>query len=687
MVASISNRQLFVPDGDKQRKKSLRLANGLATELLHYGIKPDEEIVSRISRHKRPVAEKICQRILKMFTIGELNPPLFQQWESRTEFAFEEVVVQILGYLFQLSGNDLENPDYMAGLKAHVDFGSMKQLTLASDQKARQRFENLVNSKVALDKESRKDLVELAQVYHAAAPDQIYSAEARMAVFMGLLGSGMSVSGALQQLCCQPADVLRFAAAQHDFDGVKLPADVIYGKLSWKQRLGLFQFLDRTSFDDLCEAMGNNRTAWNRFFRHAHVFQQKDFRNRFTKVVAAGLVSVGTKKDSLPKGKVMSYIDSQQEFYDITDGGNLAFRTFASRVQSAVEAKDFARLRIEIEKRPGYLLRNIGALSNVCTRETQGEFVELVRGLIDKANVGVLFSIVQIDINAEYRIIDSKGNTTVTAADYSPVIGEVQGVAEREIYRRFGVPGKVDVKEKLKSKVVPFLSTNAELDQGTRIRFEDADYLYFLMHWVQKAGRRTDLDHSYVCFDHQWKAETIYFGNQANSYISQSGDITNAPAPNGGTEYGRIALKKIPKGVCYIVPIINVYAGDVFSENETAYAGFMFSDEPEFNLKQKHTRYDLSQPANSNIPFVIDVARQEIMIVDFNNRMRNGLTAHSSIGEIQKVISALKTKKFMTIERFAKMLSGDDDSVSLTITKNANKKKQIEPADLQSLVS
>jgi stress response protein SCP2 len=685
MVATISNRELFVPDGDRQRPKSTRLAHALLIELLHYGIQPDEEIVNRISRHRQTSAHDICDRILKMYTIGDLNPPLFQQWEERTEFTFEEFTVQILGYIFQLSGNDLADPGYMASLKDHIDFKKMKRLRLADSKRARARFQRLVSSRVALEKASQQDLVALARIHHTIAPERIHSAEARMAVLLGMIESGMSLYDGLQQLNAEPADALRYAAAMHDFDGVSLPSDVRYAKLTWSERTQLMKFLGGTSFEDLCEAMGINRTAWFRFFKHAHVFRQRDFRNRFTSVVAAGLVSVGSRVDEIPGARLQQFLDSHSSLYDITKSGNLAFRTFASRVQSAVDAKDFERFRAEVEKRPGYLLRNIGSLSNVCTRRTEGAFVDLIRDVIDQASAGVLLSIVQIDVNAKYRIIDSKGNTTVRDADYSPVIGEIQNVAQREIYRRFGFPGKVLVQPKLKSQVVPFLSTNAELDRGSRIGFEDSRYLYFLMHWVQSERHRTDLDHSYVCFDDKWTAETVFFGNQANAYITQSGDITNAPAPDGGTEYGRISLATIPANVQYIVPIMNVYCGDVFSDNETAYAGFMFSNEAEFSINRKHIRYDLNQPANSNIPFVIDVRAREIIIVDFNNRKRNGLTAHSSVEEIKKVISALKTKQFMTIERFADILSGDDESTSLTITTNAGKKGEIEPADLHSL--
>lgn len=687
-VAIISKGTVNIPTGTKKRSKgSTKLANAMALELLNYGILADRDLLDRIATHKKSGAREICNSILKMHTIGNINPPLFPQWESRTEFTFSEFVVQILGYMVQLSGNDLEDPSYMETLRDTINFGKVDRLSLAGDNKSLKRFKTLVSSTVALDRKSLNDLVLLAEQFPGDAPKVIRSAEARIAVVLGLVKSGLSLRNALINTECGIVDVLRYAAAVQDFEGTKLPANVQYANLRWRDRLYLMSHLSAYSFDDLCEAMGTNRQAWTRFFRHFHVFQQPEFRASFAKVVAAAFVSKGTKLESIPKGPVLSYVKLKRKFYDTTDSGNLAYRTFASRVQTAVNDKDFEALKAEVQAKPDYLFRNLGSLSNVCTRETESKFVELVRSLIDKPKIGVLLSLIQIDVNSDYRIIDSKGNTTVVEADYSPIIGEIQGLAEREIYRRHGFDGHVEVSSSLRNKVVPFLSTNAELDRGTRVPFEDADYLYFLMHWVQNKGRRTDLDHSYVCLDSEWKAETVYFGRQVNSYITQSGDITNAPAPRGGTEYGRIDLRAIPDRIRYIVPIINVFSGDVFSDNEVAYAGFMFSDEPTFSLQRKHTRYDLSQPANSNIPFVIDIQKRELIIVDFNNEMRNGLTAHSSIGEIKKVISALKTKKFMTIERFAHLLSGDLRTTSLSITEDGAGKNNIAPENLSKLVS
>jgi hypothetical protein len=574
----------------------------------------------------------------------------------------------------------------MERLKRSVVFDNGQTLKLAKEDAALARFNVLVNSNVALDKESLNGLVALAQTYFASAPKNIRSAEARIAVMLGGVKSGLSVYTALGAVRAQPTDALRYAAAVRDFEGTKLPSDVKYANLSWAERCSLMAYLNKFDFDTLCEAMGNNRRAWVRFFRHFHVFQQSDFSARFTKVVGAAYVSIGSNLDSIPVGPVSRFIEKSGKFFDVTKTGNLAYRTFASRIQTSVDNKDFEALKAEIVHKPGYLFRNLATLSHVCTRKTESNFVELVRSLIDKPKTEVLLSLVQINPDAQYRLIDSKGNTTVTEADYAPVIGEIQHLAERELYRRHGLDGRIEVSPSLCDKVVPFLATNAELDRGSRVPFGNTPYLYFLIHWIQNK-RRTDLDHSLACFDANWNSRIVYFGNDANDYIAQSGDLVNAPEPHGATEYSRIALGSVPSKIKYIVPYINVFTGDVFSENQEAYAGFMFSDDPEFSIQRDHVRYDLSQPAMSNVPFIIDMEVRELIIADFNNRMARGNTVWSNIDELKMLIAALKTKKTLSIQRFAELLSGDSHEVSLKITNKGRGKNAIAVNNLSQLVS
>ncbi len=135
----------------------------------------------------------------------------------------------------------------------------------------------------------------------------------------------------------------------------------------------------------------------------------------------------------------------------------------------------------------------------------------------------------------------------------------------------------------------------------------------------------------------------------------------------------------------YIVPICNVYCGDLFADNEVAYAGFMFSEEGKFSITRDHVRYDLNQPASANVPFVIDVRSKEIIVVDFNNRIKRGLTAHADLADLRKIVLALKSKRFMTIGRLANLLSGDGPLTEWNVCENPTQTTDIAPADLFSV--
>lgn len=681
-----ANHTYYLASGAKSLN-SIRIANALAIELIPYGIELSDELFDRITQSSNEVALEFSKDILAEYTIGKVNPPLFKDWEKRTYFSYDEFIVQIFGYIVQLSGNDLENPRYMQKLLKKVKFKKIKTLELASKEAAKEKFLDLVNVQVSQDKKGQETLRKAA-LHFADLVDDVYikSDEARVAVLMAL-STKKTVAKHLANLKCKPADVLRYAAAKKNFDGVKLPSDVIYGNLTWQERVTLISHLNGLSFDDLCESMGNNRECWFRFFKHVHLFNQRDFINRFPNLSLAARISVSTKVSEIPLSLRKTFNSLVKDnVIEVLDSNNTVYRTFASRVDTAVNNQDFAAIqKFFAKKNGGYLLRNLAHIGNGVIKKFEGDFVNLVRGKLAHANPGVLFSILGINVDAKYRIIDAKGNTTVTEANYPQVIKDIQGDIRREIHRRWGYEGKVKVSEALKNCVVPFLSKNADLDRGTKISFEDTNYLYFLCHWVQKSNKRTDLDTSYICFDDNWNSETVYFGNQANAFITHSGDITNAPAPNGATEYGRINLKNIRKGVRYITPIINVYAGSPLSENQEAYAGFMFSNDSEFSIQRKHVRYNLTQPANCNIPFVIDVKKKEIMILDFNNRVCGGLTAHSEISNVKKLISAAEDKYVITIGMLGEILSGDSEKVSLKIRKSPEGDGEIDPDSLSKL--
>lgn len=545
---------------------------------------------------------------------------------------------------------------------------------------------NLFGAQVSLDKKSSANLIKAAEYLDIKFFNYIKSDEARVAALLGVSRNN-NLKDSLVGLKCKPADVMRYAAAKKDFDSVKLPDRVIYSNLKWSERVGLLGFLESNfDFDYLSEALGTNRNNWDRFFKHIHLSSQPDFVRRFPNTCLSYFIASRYKKEAIP-AVLHENVDSliSENTIETTDEGSLVYRTFASRMQTAIEQKDIKSIEILGNKRKGYILRNLTAVANGIYKYNNERFVKFVRGLLPSASVDVLFSILSIDINAKYRVIDIKGDTRVEEANYNPVIGSIQGDIENELYRRFGFKGKVAVEESLKNNIVPFLAKNTNLGRGTRHKV-DKKNLYLYVHWIQD-GSRTDIDHSFICFDANWKSEMVWYGRQANDYISQSGDITSAPAPHGATEYGCIKVDSIPKNVKYIVPLINVFSGEDFKRNKLVRAGFILSDSNQFNIDRDHTSYNLDQPAKGNIPFVFDVDKKELVVLDINVRESGlGRSAHGYEETIRKVVEASRTKNYISIQKLANILSGDSKETSLVITNKANSSNEIAPESLFSLV-
>lgn len=690
----IAQYKVFVPDSKGSiNKNSLQIANVLFLELANYGYELDANIFSRLIKLPVVKTRKFAEKILSEYTMGELNPPLFKNWEDRTYFSFPERVVQILGYYFQFCGNDFDSESFMADMKAKVDFKKAKVIKLATNEEFQEYFTNLIGSNLTLDKKTSNKLVEIFDYFAGELEmlPRIKSAEIRIAALL-VLTKQYTLLSAYKALKCNALDVLRYAAAKSEFQQFKLPADVKYSNLTWAERIAGFEYLNNraeSNFEAICEDMGLNRTAWLRYFKHTHFFGQSNFINRFNALYIAAYISLGNKYENIKNDKMIESIDSliNDSVVEITDGGNLAYRTFASRIQTAIENKNWKSIKKLLTNREDYLFRNLTSISNGIKLPDSDDFVEFIAKSVKNVDIGILFSILTIDVGASYRIIDVKGKTTIETAQYPKFFKNIQEIIYNYIKDTYSLPGKVVVTKELQNKIVPFLSKNTNLDRGTKIKIDKNNpFIYFYVNWVQ--GRdRTDLDLSFIAFDSNWNYESVAFYRQANGYLTHSGDFTSAPAPNGATEYGKISLKSLPKDVKYIAPVINVYAGDTFDKNKEVRAGFFTSANPQFNLSQDSNNYLLTQPAQMNCPFILDVENGEIITLDYNRAERVGYIAADYVGDLKKIITVTQTKDYFSISKLAEMLSGDSDFVSLTVTNNAKNDNQISPEQLFTLFS
>jgi hypothetical protein len=175
--------------------------------------------------------------------------------------------------------------------------------------------------------------------------------------------------------------------------------------------------------------------------------------------------------------------------------------------------------------------------------------------------------------------VNRDGRAWVTGDERRPldteVVTELADVIDGELARRLPAHGHLVVDPAVYDLAVPL--SGKTTSSGFRIMPRgsltpiDGDRLRFFIHWRERQ-ERTDYDLSALLLTDDftslgWLSYTVLSGFGG----VHSGDITSAP--DGASEFIDLDLSRVD--VRYIVPQVNVYAGEGFDEAEESFFGFM----------------------------------------------------------------------------------------------------------------
>ena len=155
-------------------------------------------------------------------------------------------------------------------------------------------------------------------------------------------------------------------------------------------------------------------------------------------------------------------------------------------------------------------------------------------------------------------------------------------VVDGEMTRRLPDPGTLVIDPAILSAALPLSGKPAAeglgvFPRGSVTPVEAGTVLRFFAHWRQ-TERRTDYDLSCVFTDEQFDADSIVaYTSLRNDVAEHSGDITEAPAPQGASEFINVHLDRIGRG--YVIPQVYVFAGEGFDEVAENFFGYMTLDE------------------------------------------------------------------------------------------------------------
>jgi hypothetical protein len=155
-------------------------------------------------------------------------------------------------------------------------------------------------------------------------------------------------------------------------------------------------------------------------------------------------------------------------------------------------------------------------------------------------------------------------------------------VVDGEMTRRLPDPGTLVIDPAILHAALPLSGKPAAeglgvFPRGSVTPVEAGTVLRFFTYWRQRE-RRTDYDLSCVFTDEQFDADSIVaYTSLRNDVAEHSGDITEAPAPQGASEFINVHLDRIGRG--YVIPQVYVFTGEGFDEVAENFFGYMTLDE------------------------------------------------------------------------------------------------------------
>ncbi|KWV34301.1 hypothetical protein [Micromonospora rifamycinica] len=263
--------------------------------------------------------------------------------------------------------------------------------------------------------------------------------------------------------------------------------------------------------------------------------------------------------------------------------GERRVRNLAGRAEAAIRAGAVGPAASVLSAAPGLLLRSADRLLRLASAAERATVVEAVTGALGSASGRVLLALREHVDNrltpAPARMYASRSRTAWVGPDERPplpagLVAELSSLLDAEIGARLPEPSRpLVVDPEVLDVALPLSGKASEggfavMPRGSRAAVS-GELLRFFTYWRQ-TGRRTDHDLSLLLLDEDFHgAGQVSWTNYRHDGVVHSGDVTEAK--NGATEFIDVPLTV--RGH-YLVPQVNVYAGESFEEVAESMFGY-----------------------------------------------------------------------------------------------------------------
>ncbi|MFF8830848.1 TerD family protein [Streptomyces sp. NPDC015131] len=269
--------------------------------------------------------------------------------------------------------------------------------------------------------------------------------------------------------------------------------------------------------------------------------------------------------------------------------GEKEARSFESRVEERLDAFDVLGAVRLLASAPGRLFRALDLLLRVAAdQEERDAVVAAAVRAAPEVSGRVVLSVREhlhnraAETGAPRIFVNRRGRAWVSPDHRPPVPAadrdRLIGALDAELRRRLPAPGRLLVDPDVLDVALPLSGRATASGLGVLPRGSvsavGGDELRFFVYWKESA-RRTDYDLSALLLHADYSTDSwlSYTSLKAVGGV-HSGDITEAP--DGASEFINLSLDRVRS--TFIVPQVNIYAGEGFDEAEESFFGFMVRD-------------------------------------------------------------------------------------------------------------
>ncbi|MFD5424729.1 TerD family protein [Streptomyces sp. NPDC127084] len=364
--------------------------------------------------------------------------------------------------------------------------------------------------------------------------------------------------------------------------------------------------------------------------------------------------------------------------------GEKEARSFDSRVEELLDAFDVLGAVKLLISAPGKLFRALDLLLRIAADQEERDAVVAAAVRVAPDVSGRVVLSVREHLHNRAResdqprvFVNRRGRAWVTP-DFRPPVPAADrdrliAALDSEMRRRLPAPGRLLLDPGVLDVALPLSGRATAAGLGVLPRGSvsavDGEQLRFFVYW-KETRHRTDYDLSALLLNADYSTDSwlSYTSLKAVGGV-HSGDVTEAP--DGASEFINLSLDRV-RGT-FIVPQVNIYAGEGFEEVEESFFGFMLRDGEQkgrpFEPRTVRMKSELRGVGRVALPLVFQRGDDGLWRAKWLHLYLKGISSANRVEEnqvsVSKVVRAIVEREQLTVGYLIDLMSGGTTTVEL----------------------